>query len=79
MLGRCTPFRARLRVPSPRGHMFNTSFRAACSHAAKARSASQVFRRSANGALSAISPFILDGFPARTYWIVSVIASYIND
>jgi hypothetical protein len=38
--------------------MFGTSFRGTCSHAAKARSANQAFRRSADGTISTVEELL---------------------
>jgi hypothetical protein len=46
--------------------MFGTSFRAACSHAAKARSTNQSFRRSANGTISTVGSSIRDRLSAAS-------------
>src|ERR1035441_8531844 len=43
--------------------MFGTSFRAACGHAAKARSVNQALCRSVNGTLSTVGTSDLDRFP----------------
>ena len=65
-LRRCVPFRACLCMPSPRCPMFGTSFRAAGSYAAQARSANQAFRCRFNRTTSTVGAFIRDRFSAAS-------------